>query len=56
MDKRSPPVSERRDGTCPQVFYIDGCKVTVRYSSKENPSAVKSIKGALLSCSTIPKK
>lgn len=32
-----------------QVFYIDGCKVTVRYSGQSNPAAVKNIKNTLLS-------
>lgn len=32
-----------------QVFYIDGCKVTVRYSGRSNPAAIKNIKNTLLS-------
>lgn len=31
------------------VIYVDGCKVTVRYSGKENPAAVKNIKDTLIS-------
>lgn len=31
-----------------QVFFVDGCKVTVRYSEHKNPAAIKNIKGALL--------
>lgn len=33
----------------PKVLYIDGCKVTVRYSGQKNPSAVKHIKDTLIS-------
>lgn len=33
----------------PNVLYIDGCKVTVRYSGQKNPSAVKHIKDTLIS-------
>lgn len=33
----------------PQVLYIDGCKVTLRYSGQKNPSAIKNIRNALIS-------
>ena len=29
------------------VIYVDGCKVTVRYSGEKNPAAVKNIKDIL---------
>ena len=32
-----------------QVIYINGCKVTVRYSGQSNPAAIKNIKNTLLS-------
>jgi hypothetical protein len=40
----------------PQVFYVDGCKVTVRYSGEKNPAAVKNIKDTLIASGTIRKK
>jgi hypothetical protein len=39
----------------PQVFYVDGCKVTVRYSGEKNPAAVKNIKDTLIASGTIRK-
>ena len=39
----------------PQVFYVDGCKVTVRYSAEKNPSAVKRIKDTLIAGTTAGK-
>ena len=32
-----------------QTIYVDGCKVTIRYASEENPAAVREIKDILLS-------
>ena len=40
--------------TC-QVFYVDGCKITVRYSGEKNPAAVKNIKDTLISSGTMRK-
>lgn len=50
-------LSQRTNQTAeqPKVFYIDGCKVTVRYSGKKNPSAVKNIKDTLISGGTTKK-
>ena len=31
-----------------QTIYVDGCKVTVRYSGKKTPNAVRGIKDILL--------
>ena len=32
----------------PQTIYVDGCKVTVRYSGHKNPDAIRGIKEILL--------
>ena len=32
-----------------QTIYVDGCKVTIRYTEKENPDAIRGIKEILLS-------
>ena len=50
-------LSQRTDQTAeqPKVLYIDGCKVTVRYSGQKNPSAVKNIKDTLISGGTTKK-
>lgn len=39
----------------PEVFYLDGCKVTVRYSGGKNPAVVKIIKDTLISNGTTRK-
>ena len=39
----------------PNVLYIGGCKVTVRYSGQKNPSAVKRIKDTLIAGATARK-
>ncbi len=39
----------------PQVLYVDGCKVTVRYSGEKNPAAVKNIKDTLIFSGTTRK-
>ena len=39
----------------PAVIYVDGCKVTVRYSGEKNPAAVKNIKDTLISNGTTRK-
>lgn len=31
-----------------QTIYVDGCKVTVRYSGHKNPDAIREIKEILL--------
>lgn len=31
-------------------FYVDGCKVTVRYNRENNPEAIRIIQKILLSC------
>ena len=32
----------------PQVVYIDGCKVTFKYSGQENPPALQAIRDVLI--------
>ncbi len=53
MDQKTAPIQNAQDKT--QVYFIDGCKVTVRYGSSHNPSAVKTIKETLLT-NGLPKK
>lgn len=36
-----------------QVLYIDGCKVSVKYSDQKNPAAVQNIKDTLISSGSI---
>ena len=32
----------------PQVIYIDGCMVTIKYSRQENPPALQAIRDVLI--------
>ena len=32
----------------PTVIYVDGCKVTIKYSKQENPSALRAIRDGLI--------
>ncbi len=32
----------------PQVIYIDGCRVTIKYSRHENPPALQAIRDVLI--------
>jgi hypothetical protein len=32
----------------PQIVYIDGCKVTIKYSRQENPPALQAIRDVLI--------
>ena len=32
----------------PQVIYIDGCRVTLKYSRQENPPALQAIRDVLI--------
>lgn len=45
----------RQTAEQPQTLYIDGCKVTVKYSGRKNPSAIKNIKDTLISGGTVRK-
>ena len=44
MEKKIQLPKEAQPWTEVEVLFIDGCKVTVRYSRQKNPSAVKVIK------------
>lgn len=49
MIKRTvKPPEQGEDGQSAQVFFVDGHKVTVRYSREKNPSAIRAIKETLL--------
>ena len=48
MMKGNPPMRHGCDNTQVQVLFVDGYKVTIRYSTQKNPSAVKAIKDTLL--------
>ena len=48
MEKKIQLPKEAQPWTEVEVLFIDGCKVTVRYSRQKNPSAVKVIKETLL--------
>lgn len=39
-----------------EVLMIDGRKVTIRYGTQKNPSAIKAIKGTLLTSIVAKKK
>ena len=32
----------------PTVIYVDGCKVTIKYSKQENPSELRAIRDVLI--------
>lgn len=49
MDEKTSFNREPEDSSQPESFYVDGCKVTVRYSEKRNPDAVRGIRDILLS-------
>ena len=56
MEKITQPMKAEQTGGQPQVLYIDGCKVTVKYSSQKNPRHVSEIKSLLLSAQFPAKK
>ena len=49
MEKITQSEKTARNSEQSQVLYIDGFKVTVRYSGQRNPAAVRNIKSTLLS-------
>ena len=55
MEKKVQLPKEAQPWTEVEVLFIDGCKVTVRYSRQKNPSAVKVIKETLLVSGTTRK-
>ena len=56
MDKNAQPVKTGQTDDQSQVFYVDGCKVTVRYSGQKNPRRISEIKSLLLSAQFPDKK
>ena len=48
--EQNQPLQMRRgqEAEQAQTIYVDGCKVTVRYSGQKNPNAVRGIKDILL--------
>ena len=48
MDKKTMPDNETRSAERRQVLFVDGCKVTVKYSEQKNPAVARTIKDALL--------
>lgn len=55
MEKKIHLPREAQPRTEVEVLFIDGCKVTVRYSGQKNPAAVKVIKETLLVSGTTRK-
>ena len=56
MEKKIMPEQEQRGAERPQVLFVDGCKVTVKYSEQKNPPVARTIKDALLaSCISLNK-
>ena len=55
MEKKIQLPKEAQPWTEVEVLFIDGCKVTVRYSRQKNPSAVKVIKETLLAAELLEK-
>ena len=53
MEQNQPlQMRRRQEAEQDQTIYVDGCKVTVRYSGKKNPNAVRGIKDILLASIT----
>ena len=48
MDKKTLPGAEKRGAERAQVLFVDGCKVTIKYSEQKNPIVARTIKEALL--------
>lgn len=48
MDKKTMPRNETHSAERRQVLFVDGCKVTVKYSEQKNPTVARTIKNALL--------
>ncbi len=48
INRTMKPPEQDKDGQPGQVFFVDGHKVTVRYSREKNPSAIRVIKETLL--------
>lgn len=52
-EKDKLPMQPDQGGKESQVLYIDGCKVSVKYSDQENPAVVQNIKDTLISSGSI---
>ena len=49
MEQNQPlQMMPKQEAEQAQTIYVDGCKVTVRYSGQNNPNAVRGIKDILL--------
>nr|WP_325232727.1 hypothetical protein [uncultured Oscillibacter sp.] len=48
MEKNTRSANSARESKQAHMFYLDGCKVSVRYVGEKNPSVVKNIKDALI--------
>jgi len=55
MNKTAPLAALPDKGPQAQVLFVDGHKVTVRYSREKNPVALRAIKDALIN-SISPRK
>ncbi len=48
INRTVEPPELDKDGPPAQVLFVDGHKVTVRYSREKNPSAIRTIKETLI--------
>jgi len=48
MDKAAPLAALPDKGPQAQVLFVDGHKITVRYSREKNPPALRAIKDVLI--------
>lgn len=55
MDEKTSFDREPEDSGQPESFYVNGCKVTVYYSERKNPDAVRGIRDILLSAAKVKK-
>lgn len=49
MDKRNIVPTATHDREQAQVLFVDGHKVTVKYSGQDNPAALRAIRDTLIS-------
>lgn len=55
MNKAAPLAALPDQGPQAQVLFVDGHKVTVRYSGKKNPPALRAIKDVLINSASTKK-
>jgi len=55
MEKNIQPANPARENEQANVLYIDGCKISVRYSGEKNPALIRNIKNVLISGSPAKK-